>query len=67
MYSLNIYLYKIIILLRYSLNVIGSVVFGLNVDTISNPHDSFRTMEKLIHSPSLLNIIKGACVFLCPK
>lgn len=52
---------------RYSLNIIGSVVFGLDVDTISNPDDNFRWIEKLMRKPSLFNTIMGACVFLCPK
>lgn len=54
-------------LLRYALNVIGSVIFGVDVDTISNPTHAFRTIEKRINNSDLINVIKGASVFLCPK
>lgn len=52
---------------RYTLNVIGSVIFGLDVDTISNPDDSFRAIEKRINNPALVYVVKGVSVFLCPK
>lgn len=52
---------------RYSLNVIGSVIFGLEVDTISNPDDDFRYIEKQMRSPTFVNVLKSLAVFLCPK
>lgn len=52
---------------RFALNVIGTVVFGLEVDTITNPDDSFRKIEKIIKNPPFINSLKIASVFLCPK
>lgn len=54
-------------LFRYALNVIGSVIFGLEVDTIKEPKHSFRTIERMVNNPSISNLIKGIGVFLCPK
>lgn len=52
---------------RYSLNVIGSVIFGVEADTINDPDHTFRTIEKRILNTDLFNRITGVSVFLCPK
>lgn len=52
---------------RYALNVTGSVIFGIDVDTIKDPEHSFRAIEKRINCPDLINVIKGVSVFLYPK
>lgn len=56
-----------VILPRYSLNVIGSVIFGIDVDTISDPTHPFRTIDTRINNNNLINVIKSAGTFVCPK
>lgn len=52
---------------RYALNVIGSVIFGVDVDTLANPKHAFREIDKRITNSDLINVFKGAATFLCPK
>lgn len=53
---------------RYGLDVIASVFFGLDVDTLSDPDHTFRTIETLTRSSQgfTQNIIP-VMSFLCPK
>lgn len=53
---------------RYALDVIASVFFGLDVDTLGDPDHSFRTIEVLTRSSQgfIENIIP-VLTFLCPK
>lgn len=55
------------ILIRYALDVIGSVFYGNDVNTIGNPNQKFRTMFKLINSPNFKERIRMALLFIAPK
>jgi hypothetical protein len=53
---------------RYTLDCIATIAFGQDdVSTIKNPDHEFRTIgKKLQDNSKVLNIIRGASVFLCP-
>ncbi|XP_063696801.1 cytochrome P450 6d3-like [Culicoides brevitarsis] len=55
------------ILQRYVLNIIGSVFFGIELDTIADPSHPFRNINKLITNRGLIEDMKTALVFMAPK
>lgn len=55
------------ILIRYALDVIGSVFYGNDINTIGNPNQEFRRMFKLINSPNFKERIRMALLFIAPK
>lgn len=57
---------KIIHILRYSLDVVGTVGFGLDVNTIDNVNDSFREIEKRVNNGEIINRIRLMGAFFCP-
>lgn len=53
---------------RYALDVIASVFFGLDVDTLGDPDHSFRTIERDLGTGSgFLAKYIPVLIFLCPK
>lgn len=52
---------------RYALDIIGTLSFGLNVNTLDNPSDKFRIMERNVNNGQFLNTIRLIGLFLCPK
>lgn len=52
---------------RFAMDVVGTVAFGLDVNTIENPNDPFRDMEKLVNNGEIINRIRLVGAFLCPK
>ena len=52
---------------RYVVDVIASVIFGVDVSTIKNPEHEFRQIGKKLGDPNIFNALRGAAVFLCPK
>lgn len=52
---------------KYALNIIASVGFGLDVDTLADPHHEFLQIEKIVNGPGLLNSARLAFAFLCPS
>lgn len=52
---------------RFALDVVGRVGFGLDVNTLENPNDPFRDMEKLVNNGQIINRIRLVGAFLCPK
>jgi cytochrome P450 family 6 len=53
---------------RYVIDIIVSVIFGCEVNTIKNPDDEFRSVFKKINGDrSILQVLRGAAVFLCPR
>lgn len=52
---------------RHSTNVIASVAFGIDVDTISNPNHEFRENGRKIFESTLLNGIRFFLKFIAPK
>lgn len=49
------------------MDVVGTVAFGLDVNTIENADDPFRDMEKLVNNGEIINRIRLVGAFLCPK
>lgn len=49
------------------MDVVGIVGFGLDVNTLENPNDAFRDMEKLVNNGELINRIRLVGAFLCPQ
>lgn len=52
---------------RYSLNIIASTGFGLDVDTINNPDHEFVNVEAVVNGPGLINSLRLLMAFLCPR
>lgn len=52
---------------KYALNIIASVGFGLEVDTIGDPQHEFLQIEKIVNGPGLMNSVRLALAFLCPS
>lgn len=52
---------------RFALDVVGTVAFGLDVNTLENPNDPFRDMEKLVNNGEIINRIRLIGAFFCPK
>lgn len=57
----------IVILLRFAMDVVGTVAFGLDVNTIDNSDDPFRELEKLVNNGEIINRIRLIGAFFCPK
>lgn len=49
------------------MDVVGTVAFGLDVNSVDNPDDSFREIEKLVNNGELINRIRLVGAFFCPK
>lgn len=52
---------------RYILNIIGSVVFGLEIDILADPDHPFERMYKDLLSSNKWTDLKNALQFLSPK
>ncbi|XP_055712892.1 probable cytochrome P450 6d5 isoform X2 [Phlebotomus papatasi] len=52
---------------RYTTNVIASVAFGIEVDSINEPNCSFRHYGKKAFAPTLKNAIRNALFLILPK
>lgn len=53
--------------IRFALDVVGTVAFGLDVNTLENPNDPFRDMEKLVNNGEIINRIRLIGAFFCPS
>lgn len=52
---------------RHSTNIIASVAFGIDVDTISEPNHEFRVNGRKIFASTFLNAIRFFLKFIAPK
>lgn len=52
---------------RHTTNVIASVGFGIDVDTVSNPNHDFRAIGRQIFEPNLTNSFRWFLFFFAPK
>lgn len=52
---------------RYALDIIGSVAFGMDVNTLENPDNAFRKMEKRVNNGELFNVLRQTLIFLYPR
>ncbi|XP_031639015.1 probable cytochrome P450 6d4 [Contarinia nasturtii] len=53
--------------IRFAMDVIGTVGFGIDVNTIDEPNHSFRKIEEQISSGEFINRIRLIGAFFCPK
>lgn len=51
---------------RFTTNVIASVAFGINVDSIENPDDEFRAYGKRFFEPKLKHVLRFNMSFMSP-
>lgn len=51
----------------HSTNVIASVAFGIDIDTINDPNNEFRVCGRKIFEPSFWNITRGLISIVQPK
>lgn len=52
---------------RYVLNIIGSIVFGLDIDILADPSHPFERMFKDLLSPNKWSDLRNALQFISPK
>lgn len=52
---------------RFSTDIIASVIFGCEVDSINDPNHDFRKIGRKIAQPGFINGLRGVCSFLCPQ
>ncbi|XP_031640057.1 probable cytochrome P450 6d5, partial [Contarinia nasturtii] len=52
---------------RYTTNVIASVGFGLDIDSIGDPNNDFRVYGAQVFEPSISNAIRWFFFFIAPK
>lgn len=51
----------------FTTNVIASVAFGIEIDSIANPNNEFRVCGRKIFEPSISNIVRVFLAFVQPK
>ncbi|XP_017846578.1 probable cytochrome P450 6d5 [Drosophila busckii] len=51
----------------YAIDIVASTIFGLEVDSFSNPDNIFRTISREVNAPTPKNILRGTTSFLYPK
>ena len=52
---------------RFVVDVLASVAFGVEVDTIQKPDHEFATVGRRLNDKSFMNALRGAAIFVCPK
>lgn len=52
---------------KYAINIIASVAFGIQVDTIKEPHNDFRRYGQQIFDLNLKNGLRFGLMFTAPK
>lgn len=51
---------------RYALDIVSSVIFGVEVDTINNPEHEFRVMAHKFNNPTVLNGLRLMLIIVAP-
>ncbi|XP_060648862.1 probable cytochrome P450 6d5 [Drosophila nasuta] len=54
------------IMASYAIDIVASTIFGLDVDSFTDPNNEFRQISKEANAPTIKNIIRGATSFLYP-
>lgn len=52
---------------RYSLNIIASAGFGLDLDTINNPQHDFTKVKNIVNGPGIITSLRLVFAFFCPR
>ncbi|KAH8359312.1 hypothetical protein KR093_005731, partial [Drosophila rubida] len=50
----------------YAIDIVASTIFGVEVDSFTDPNNEFRTVSKEVFAPTMKNIIRGTTAFLYP-
>jgi len=50
----------------YAIDIIASTIFGLDVDSFTDPNNEFRQISKEVTQPTAKNILRGTTSFLYP-
>ncbi|KAH8358421.1 hypothetical protein KR093_000051, partial [Drosophila rubida] len=50
----------------YAIDIVASTIFGVEVDSFTDPNNEFRTVSKEVNAPTIKNIIRGTTSFLYP-
>lgn len=58
------FLYSII---RFAMDIVGTVSFGLNVNTIDSVDELYLKIEKTVNNGNFINSIRTIGTFLCPE
>lgn len=51
----------------YAIDIIASVIFGIEIDSFKNPENEFRVAGRQNDKPNFFNNFMGACFFLFPQ
>lgn len=54
------------ILVTYAIDIIGSVIFGLDINSFKEPENKFRCLVHKARRNNLINANIGMLIFLCP-
>lgn len=49
------------------MDVVGTVAFGLDVNSLENVDEPFRELERLVNNGEIINRIRLIGAFFCPK
>lgn len=52
---------------RFVVDILASVAFGMEVNTIENPNHDFATVGRRLNDKSFINGMRAAATFICPK
>lgn len=55
------------VFIRYALDVIGSIFFGTDVNTMKNPEQDFYRMNKVLNNPDFKENLRMGLIFIAPK
>lgn len=51
---------------RFAMDVVGTVGFGLDVNSVENEDEPFREIEKLVNNGEIINRLRLIGAFFCP-
>lgn len=55
------------LLFRYAVDIVGSVIFGLEVDSFSKPDNEFRSLtDRVLNQSTILQKLMAIMNFACP-
>ncbi|KAH8278878.1 hypothetical protein KR018_010688 [Drosophila ironensis] len=55
------------LLSTYAVDIIGSTIFGLEVDSFADPNNEFREISRLVNRNNFEDIVRGTASFLYPR
>lgn len=52
---------------RFTVNMIASIAFGIEVNALENPNSDFRVYGKRVFEPTVIQVLMNMFAFLFPK